>query len=466
MKTYIFFVLFILNIDLLFGQEKINAKKPPESYSNIQYTTPLSNLNIPIEMPLDSLEKQINQDMKGKLFEIQNVSYSDIDKFDVEVWKKSNIKLEGKGDTLFSTAPLKILIKGKIEGNVMGFELNSKLESDAEMIVKLKTKLSISPDWQLKAKTTLDSYRWIKEPSLKIAIFQIPLGFVADRIINEQIQYYTKNVDEQIAKQISFKSQVAEAWKLLQEPYYSSEEYKLWLKFEPQKVDLKPLNFANNKLITNLLISTYTKVLQSEKKPAYQIKPLPKQSNLQSKESGFDMEVLAEISREFMIKEARKQVVGQEYTFKRRRKVKVNDIEIYGSAGKTAVALDLSGSIEGNVYLLGDLAYDEKKGKLYFDNLDYDLDSKQKMLKFASWLFKGKFKKNIQLMLDEYLGEYMDLIKKEVQKNLAYFEPQEGVIMRGEVEKLYISKVLMTKENVLVFLPTKGKIQLNIFSFR
>lgn len=465
MKTY-FIIFLTLNVQMLFGQEKINAKKPPESYPNVAYQIPISKLNIPIEMPLDSLEKQLNEDMKGLMFQISGVSYSDIDKFDVEVWKKSNITLKGQGDTLFTSAPLKILIQGKIEGNVLGIQLKNDINSEAEMLVNLKTQLSITPNWQIEAKTSLASYKWVKEPKLKIAIFEIPLGFVADQIISEQVKHYTQNIDEQIAKQISFKTQVAQAWKLLQEPYYSSEEYKLWLKFEPQKVYLTPLNFSNHKLSTNLLISTHSQAIQSEQKPAYVIKELPQQEVLEVPKTGFDMEVLAKISRAFLIKEMKQQIVGQEYTFKKKRKVKVNDIEIYGSAGKTAVALNLSGSIEGNVYLLGDLTYDEKKDKLYFANLDFDVDSKQKMLKFAAWLFKGKFKKNIQLVLDEYLSGYMTFIKKEVQKNLSYFEPQEGVVMRGQIEKLYISKVLMTQENILVFLPAKGKLQLNIFNFR
>jgi hypothetical protein len=44
--------------------------------------------------------------------------------------------------------------------------------------------------------------------------------------------------------------------------------------------------------------------------------------------------------------------------------------------GKIVIALDLLGTVNGKIYLTGFPQYDDKKKEIYFDELDYVLDTK------------------------------------------------------------------------------------------
>jgi hypothetical protein len=57
--------------------------------------------------------------------------------------------------------------------------------------------------------------------------------------------------------------------------------------------------------------------------------------------------------------------------------------------GKIVIALDLSGSVNGKIYLSGFPQYNDKSKEIYFDELDYVLDTKNKLMRTANWLAQG-----------------------------------------------------------------------------
>jgi hypothetical protein len=57
--------------------------------------------------------------------------------------------------------------------------------------------------------------------------------------------------------------------------------------------------------------------------------------------------------------------------------VKVKDVAIWHKNGKIVIALDLLGTVNGKIYLTGFPQYDDKTKEIYFDELDYVLDTKK-----------------------------------------------------------------------------------------
>ena len=64
--------------------------------------------------------------------------------------------------------------------------------------------------------------------------------------------------------------------------------------------------------------------------------------------------------------------------------------------GKMIIALDLIGSLNGKVYLAGFPQYNEQSKEIYFDKLDYAIDTKSKLMRTANWLAQGYILKKIQ----------------------------------------------------------------------
>lgn len=66
------------------------------------------------------------------------------------------------------------------------------------------------------------------------------------------------------------------------------------------------------------------------------------------------------------------------------------------------IALDLTGSLNGTIYLAGFPKYNADKKEIYFDELDYALDTKSKLIRSANWLAQGlilrKYRKAVAIL--------------------------------------------------------------------
>jgi hypothetical protein len=54
-----------------------------------------------------------------------------------------------------------------------------------------------------------------------------------------------------------------------------------------------------------------------------------------------------------------------------------DDVAIWHKNSKIVIALDLLGTVNGKIYLTGFPQYDDKTKEIYFDELDYVLDTKK-----------------------------------------------------------------------------------------
>src|SRR5690606_39715746 len=91
------------------------------------------------------------------------------------------------------------------------------------------------------------------------------------------------------------------------------------------------------------------------------------------------------------------------------------------------VAINMSGSVNGDFYLTGVPAYDAVKKEIYLDQVDYVLDSKNKLLKAGSWLAHGllvnKLAENCRFSIAEQLAEG----EKNMKTYLSNYQPTPGV---------------------------------------
>jgi hypothetical protein len=69
------------------------------------------------------------------------------------------------------------------------------------------------------------------------------------------------------------------------------------------------------------------------------------------------------------------------------------------------IALDLLGTVNGKIYLTG-FPHDDKTKEIYFDELDYVLDTKNKLMRTADWLAQGlilrKIKENCRYSINQH----------------------------------------------------------------
>ena len=95
-------------------------------------------------------------------------------------------------------------------------------------------------------------------------------------------------------------------------------------------------------------------------------------------------------------------------------------------------------------------------------DLDFDLDSKQKLLKAANWLAHGKICKIMQESMIFPIGEQLDASKKDAQTYFTNYEPVKGVIINGKLEKLETSDVYLIQDAIIALISVGGNLNVKL----
>jgi hypothetical protein len=177
-----------------------NPKAPKAAYPvtkmEVQNDKFLSTVNIPVSIALTDVERQINSQVNGLIYEDNSLTDNDDDQFMTKVWKRAPIQVTAQDSLFYFVIPLKIWAKAGMQ--VLGF--SKYQETEFELNLKFATRFSIDKDWTANTQTTAEGYDWVKKPAVKIAGFEIPVTSIVGRLIDKNLGKITKALDEQVRK--------------------------------------------------------------------------------------------------------------------------------------------------------------------------------------------------------------------------------------------------------------------------
>jgi hypothetical protein len=145
----------------------------------------------------------------------------------------------------------------------------------------------------------------------------------------------------------------------------------------------------------------------------------------------------------------------------------IEKVQVYGSnTAMLNLKMVFSGSVSGTFYLSGKPVYDLVAKQLRLENLEYDIKSKDMMVKTGEWLFNKRITKELEksTKFDVTNYEKMLLDKINVQFNR---EVKKGIRMNGQVSNVSIEKIYPFTDQLVVRFSSKGDLDIvvNQFSF-
>jgi len=158
---------------------------------------------------------------------------------------------------------------------------------------------------------------------------------------------------------------------------------------------------------------------------------------------------------------ARSMMVGQVFE-SGKKKVTVQDIQLWGNNDRVVVNSKLSGSFNGNIYFIGRPVYNQEKNRIEVADLDFHTETRNFLLKSASWLFSGPIKKRMRDAMTFPLDEEIAGLKNSIQESLNYYQVRPGVVLTGTVDSITLDKTNVTASGIRVNLFSKGKVRVDV----
>lgn len=447
--------------------EKLNTAAPAATAPVAPtYKPQLSSISVPVSISIGAMEDRLNQEISGVLYKDTNLNDDNVA---VTVSKNGKLSIRAEKDKVYFSVPLRIYAKGRWQWDPCKFcpSINKTEDTTFDMIIKTESRIGLTEDYRINTITSGDFEWGNTKPVLELGPLKIGLARFVEPALRNQMSNISKQLDKELQSRLDMKKYVADAWLMLQEPVKLDDGMNAWLTVVPKEVRMAPLHAQNGTLNTRLGISSYISVTTDGKPQVQPNRNLPKLVVDSRMRDEIQVGLTANIPYTHASKLLHDQVAKQTYKFDGgKSQITVNDAAITPNGEQLVLMLDVNGKtkaglftkkIVGKVYLRGTPYYDAETASIRVRDVDYDLDTRDKLLNTASWLAKNKFKEMIQQQVNIPVKGELDNARKLLQNSLdKQGRVHESVMLRGSIHSITPDNIYLTTEGIKAVVNAKG----------
>jgi hypothetical protein len=437
MRTIINLLLFfsILAVFQSCKSTSLPTEKPAEKYVPFNYEPVPSTISLPIEMKVSALEALLNRQLTGLIYADTSLDNNGGDNIMVKAWKKDNIKIGFENGQFIYRVPLKLWIKAGWKINQFGISLSDYREMNAEIALKFRSSVVVNKDWSVTTVTTSDGYEWLTKPTLKIGPVDLPITFIADMIIKFNTKTINSAIDSGLEQSLDLKSTAKDAWIEMQKPMLLSEEYGLWLRISPKSISAEPPSRIN--------------------------RVLPDLTAVDNLSDDFLANVVSYIGYDYLDSITRLMLLNTTYDYGN-KKIKINSVSVYGNESKMIIATDVTGSLNGKLYFAGLPSYRSSDSSIILKDLQFSMQTKNVLLKSASWLANSGIEKAIGRKMSYPIGTDVRETYDMMITTLNRYEIGEGFYLTGSLTGLEVQQPVLAPAGIIAPVSIKGKLSVKL----
>lgn len=454
------FLTLVLPFFLFSCKTQLITEQPPEQYVDYITDKKPSILGMGVTIDLVALEKGINTSiLNGTIYEDNN---ADDDDLMIKLSRSNDISFTVLGKTINGTVPLKIWVKYFIRKNVLGIKMDESYEATGAITVQIQTNYEIKPSWDIVTKTVIKGFTWDEKPTIKAIGVTIPVTFIADLALKQFSDKISSSIDKAISQNLNFRKTMEQTWSQLYNPIELSKDYNARLRLQPISIFSTPISGAGKKISFDLAVESiietnigkeFAKSSTKNKLPNY----------VESERVNPDFKINTDIVVDYgkLTDIAKTMIVGKTFT-KGRRKVTITDVSVYGESELLIVKIGVSGSVNGIVYCQGKAVYDKSLQQLKIVDFDFELKTKNALLKTANWLMHNSFLKMIDPMLTIPLKEQIQSALSQGNTKLKNYSISKGIVVNGLLKDIDLKSIHITPEGFILSGSIIGTLRLDV----
>jgi len=468
MKKQSIFLLLLFLVSC--SSQKEVAPTPELNLAETPAELPLSRLDLPIELAYADIEKRLNKEIGQLLYEDRDFDNNGGDNVKLVVKRTGDISMSALNQYFQFTIPLEIWVEGRVRSSLGGLfspQQAPQLTKAAtfKIEVKLSSKLEPQPDWSVKTNSVVN-FKWTESPVLDFGLVKLPIGGLIEKTVAGQMNKLGSQIDAEAKKYLQFKPLLEKYWKEIQQPIRVQGSFPAVLYILPESLSLGPIQPGPGSVslqagVTAKVVLTTDTLLS---KPPF--KPMPSLKLATLAEPKVNLMLTASLSYAQLSKLAQENIGGQTFTFEGgKHKITLEQIEISGLGTTLLAKVRIKGSakagllgkkkLDGTYYFTGTPYYDKEKQEIRIQNFDFDVKSKDLLLKSAEWLFKSNFKKQVETQLRYPLAKELTQLRKTAEAALNKPFSQE-LTLNGKIQALEPTEIRLEARQLVLYVETTG----------
>jgi hypothetical protein len=318
-------------------------------------------------------------------------------------------------------------------------------EGERRVNVSFTNSLVIQPDYKVK----LSIRRNEPQPLDKCEVC-----FWKQNITNQVMKGLTTELDAAKAVldknygTVDLRPRFQQVWDQLNKSY---DIYGMgWLQMNPQRIRINNLFAKGDSLYVYLGLSA--KPVISFEKPVAHSSAVPSITDF-SRRQGFSIFLDAVLNYDSLSDIMNRQLVNKEFDLNKgpvKKKFIIRDCRLSGSGNeKLIIRITFAGTNEGIFYLTGKPVYDKETRILEIKDIDFDIKSKNALLKTAEWLFTRRIVNEISKFTKYDLTSFIDTAKITINQQLNR-EWVKGIRSYGNIEDIKLTGLYPQNQFLLI----------------
>ena len=232
-----------------------------------------------------------------------------------------------------------------------------------------------------------------------------------------------------------------------------------WLQINPTKIRINNLFARNDSL--NIYAGLAAKPLISFEKPDEHLTVAPNISDF-SYRPGFNIFLDALLNYDSLSRIVTAQLKDKRFDLRQSKYIIIKDCAIYGMDNENLIIkVAFAGSENGLFYLTGKPYYNPSTKIIDLKDLDFDIKSKNMLMKTAEWLFSRRIinevKKYTKFDLSSYVDNAITMINLQLNKQWI-----KGIQSTGKMEEIKIVNIYPLREHLVVRSNCSGNLSVKV----
>lgn len=467
---YTLFALLITFISFYSCSKKIIPEKPVLRNTGID-TLPLSDIDIPVQIPLQPLvkmaESQIEKQYTSEGWPYDYVVDSCTTRY-MYRFRRGPVKLSGQGSQLklefmgyYAIAGSQRLCAGTGSSQASITPWSPPCTcglKEAERRVQVGYTVDIRLNSDFTLQPLIKSLKPVPLDKCNMCFWSYDItSTIMDRLL-AQLDDARKAIEDSM-RIMQLRPRFQQLWDSLNNVISLSGMG--YLRVNPEKLRISRLLVQNDTLVFSLGISARPVITQQKPAPVLRT-VIPDISDFQLR-NGFSLHLDAQLDYDSLSRILNQKLLKKRIDIEQVGKhVIVENCQIYGADGEKLIfKLDFSGSETGTFYLTGNPAYDVATRQLSVNNLDYDIRTRDMLVKTAKWLFNRKILQTLQSYTKFDLNTYERSLISQVNSQIPK-ELYPGVWVNGAVNAVTLDRLIPSKEKLIVRLSSTGNMRLTL----
>ncbi|PZR25110.1 MAG: hypothetical protein DI535_19355 [Citrobacter freundii] len=272
----------------------------------------------------------------------------------------------------------------------------------------------------------------------------------------------TKAVLERTYGNVDLRPQFQLLWDQLSKAYNIYEMG--WLQINPQKIRINNLYAKDDSLYVNLGLAARPVV--SLEKQSTQNSKIPNMGEL-GRQRGFSIFLDATLNYDSLSSLLNHQLKDKQFDFNKgvvKKKFIIKDVKLSGAGNeKLIIKIDFGGTDNGTLYLTGKPVYSPETHILEVKNIDFDIYSKDALLKTAEWLFSKRIINEVSKQTRFDLNTYIDSAKVQINQQLNR-EWLKGISSKGKIDDIQLIGIYPLRQALVIRSNCSGDLAVKVDS--